>query len=228
MKMSSLLSAGVAACISLALAGGTLGAQDTLSLDPSVAATHWQGDARAFHDAGFSRQPNLDAALRDQGFRADRLSRAETRALEDAFRQLFPNQHPQRYRLNRTQADALVYIALLQPDERGRGRGGVPGRASCDTAGLIVYELGDMLGDQYRDHPRGRPGTPLTRDEQDELRSGARQIHQLALRCGNRALAEEADALAALAGQRRTDRAQVERQIRRMKTLVRSDRLARW
>jgi hypothetical protein len=94
----------------------------------------------------------LGEVLRDFGYDADRLSAGQQERLDDARYRLFPDQSP-RQRLNRTQAIAVVYTALVYPrgtggrggwdDDRGRDRPDDAGRCVAIDEG--VYELLNLV-----------------------------------------------------------------------------------
>jgi hypothetical protein len=213
----------LAACLLAALAAMPAHAQPAPRPLPPVDAAVWQGDTRGHYDAGIARQPAVEDALRAHGFRSDRLTRQQTRALEETHRDLFPDHDPRRQRLNRTQASALVYMALVHPLEAERGRGArAPGRG-CESTALLVYDLGDLL----TEHDRAR-SIFLSREEQQRLRDGAAEVQRAAVRCGNSRLADEASRLGVLASERMVERDRALRQIRSMKGIARQDLAGRF
>lgn len=108
--------------------------------------TRSYGAAASAHDARL-----LGEALRDFGYSSDRLSIAQRERLDDARARLFPDA-PSRQRLNRTQAIAVVYTALVYP--RGTGGGGGRGGWNDDggRGGWDDRDRGDW--DRDRDRPR--------------------------------------------------------------------------
>jgi hypothetical protein len=162
-----------------------------------------------------NRQPAVDDALRSHGYRGDRLDRAQERALDDTFVELFPGLNPQWDRLNRTQATALVYMALVHNTGRDPHRG-TPRQAFCGTTARRVADL-DLL---YDPPARGRPQW-LRTDEQRRLRAETEEIARLARGCGEVELLDHANAFIAYLSERRTDRERTSRYITRMKTLAR-------
>jgi hypothetical protein len=179
----------------------------------SVPSAEWsasRSDARA---ADLVRQESVEYALRSFGYRANRLSRQEQRALEQSFTELFPGRDARRHRLTETQATALVYVALVHDARHGSRRPNQ--RGACDGAIRQVNEL-----DRVFDAPgRGRP-RHLTSEEQRALIREAGQIERLAISCGERRLADQASELAELAADRRTERDRVARHVERMKGTV--------
>jgi hypothetical protein len=156
----------------------------------------------------------LEEAMREHGFRSDRLSNAQMRALDATFRQLFPEQDARRYRLNRTQASALVYMALVQPRDR---LGSGPGRGYCDDLGTLVRRMSDDFLRDNRNRSRY-----LDRNEQEALLRDAREVEQSARRCDHRSVEEEARTLVRLVSQRTVERDLAIRQIQRLQSIVRT------
>jgi hypothetical protein len=71
-------------------------------------------------------QPQIDRALAEFGFDANRLRPEQQRALQSAWRDLLPDADPGRYALNSAQATAIVYLALVHGRDRRGGWGGDP------------------------------------------------------------------------------------------------------
>lgn len=136
------------------------------------------------------------------------------RALDATFRQLFPEQDARRYRLNRTQASALVYMALVLPRDVVGSR---PGRAYCDDLGALVRRMSDDFLRDNRNRSRY-----LDRYEQDVLLRDAREVEQAARRCDHRSVEDEARTLVRIASQRSVEREQAIRQIQRLHSVVRT------
>lgn len=162
-----------------------------------------------------ARNPLVAEALRSHGLRPERLTRAQERALEQTHSELFPEGVGLRHRLNRTQATALVYMALVHPARRDQA-GNWPRRPACERAADRVFELEELFDAPGRGQPRF-----LRRDEQEALVDEARGIERLARGCGEHRLAEEASQLVSLTSAPRSDREQVARQVQRMKGVVR-------
>ncbi len=161
------------------------------------------------------RQPMVEDALRSFGYRPELLTRAEERALENTYFELFPDADPRRTRLNRSQATALVYIALVHSNRRDTSS---PwrGRQSCEVAARRVYELEDFFTIPGRGQPRY-----LRRIEQEPLLEEAREIQRLARSCGEYELVDHASDLVSLVSRHRAERELVARQVDRMKAVVR-------
>jgi hypothetical protein len=202
-----------------------LAALAALALGAPLATLHSQSvrlgmdaaSARQVENARFAdtRIPRvLHATLGEYGYNADRLSRAERRALEDVHGELFPRTGPlARAQLNRAQAVALVYVALVEPS-RDRGWPG-RGRAVCGEAGERVYSLARAFADAGTGHRLF-----LSREEQEQARRGARDIQQAAAGCGQFRLADQAMDLLALLNSNLAERNRVGEQIDRMRRTV--------
>ncbi|CAN5875145.1 hypothetical protein BH23GEM7_BH23GEM7_23840 [soil metagenome] len=168
-------------------------------------------------DRSLIRHPLVEDALRSYGLRSDRLTRAQERALEDTFSELYPDRDARRQRLNRTQATALVYMALVHPGRRDAAL--PPGRPvgrACEMPARLVYELED-----YFDAPRRGQPRYLRDREQQQLQTSARDIQRQARSCGDFRLTDEATALVRMLAERRVEREQVAQQVDRMKAVVR-------
>ncbi len=214
------LLAGVAVVVPLALGDVSLGAQSAQHLQPTVSVLQdWQREQVGWGNADVRMSRELEDALREHGFRSDRLSTAQTRALDATFRQLFPEQDARRYRLNRTQASALVYMALVQP--RDSRYGSTPGRSVCDDLGSLVRRMNDDFLRDNRNRSRY-----LDQRERDVLLRDARDVEQAARRCDHRSAEDEARTLVRIASQRTVEREQAIRQIQRLQGIVRT--ASRW
>lgn len=168
-------------------------------------------------DRNLIRQPLVEDALRSYGFRPDRLTRGQERALEDTFSELYPDRDARRQRLNPTQATALVYMALVHP---GRRDAALPPRRpigrACELPARMVYELEDYFEAPRRGQPR------FLRDrEQQQLQASARDLQRQARSCGDFRLTDEATELVRILSERRVEREQIAQQVERMKAVVR-------
>jgi hypothetical protein len=161
------------------------------------------------------RQPLVEDALRQHGMRPDRLGRAEERALGETFAALFPEADARWYRLNRTQAAALVYMALGQPGRSGESRR-TSRRAACESAAELVGELDDLFG-----APRRGQSRLLLPAEQQRIRAQAREILRLSDACGERRLTDATIDLIDLVSDQRAERERVARQVSRLRSLAR-------
>lgn len=109
--------------------------------------------------ASVHNQRLMADVLRDFGYTSERLTARQRERLDDARYRLFPDQSP-RQRLNRTQAIAVVYTALVYPRGTG-GRGGQgDGRGGWDD-GRGGWD-DDRGRDRDWDRDRPRSGSRCT------------------------------------------------------------------
>jgi|GEM_PF-4916622 len=110
--------------------------------------------AGAAHWRGSRNEQQINHAVRYYGFRPNRLTERQVRSIQDAWYELLGGQSSRRT-LSRAQATAIVYLALVHPNEQdgwyedgrpGRGYGG--GRQSGGWND-------DRPGDGYDDRPGG-------------------------------------------------------------------------
>lgn len=185
-------------------------------------AMHGGSEAQAQY-AGRNRVL-IDEAARELGVRPSRLTTRQVSALEAAFPRLFPTENPRRYTLNRSQATALVYLALVHPrgtrgpgwddrdrdryDEwdRDRGRDGGwdderPGgsrsaltRRECQEITTRAYEAANVIDAE---------GSSLFLDsgEKEQVRTLLREVQRIAASRGETAVADRAGAIIAGANQ---------------------------
>ena len=96
-----------------------LGAQ-TESGRPNIAAVDTSSNAALRAPGGMTTRVynnvRFDEALRPYGRKYVQLSMRERRQVQDAFENLLPGERLEQYRLNPTQARAVVYIAFGAPD----------------------------------------------------------------------------------------------------------------
>ena len=166
------------------------------------------------------------------GFDAGRMTAAQERAIDDAWERLLPGEDSRTYRLNRTQAMAIAYVALVlqaQPgrggwDEEGPARPGRPGRGrddggAMDAAIQTIYDLAGVIPHSTIN------GVFLSAPEKERIRRDAPEIQRLALRGSCTPLADEASRLSqATAGSAPADRRVVANLLERMKTAAQSCR----
>lgn len=209
------LLAGVAVMIPLTLDDVSLGAQSAQDLQPTVSVLQdWHREHAGWGNSDVRITRELEDALRGHGFRPDRLTRRDMNALDRTFAQLFPEQDARRYRLNRTQASALVYMALVQPRDVVGSR---PGHSFCDDLGSLVRRMSDDFLRDNRNRSRY-----LDRYERDVLLRDARELEQAARRCDFRSVEDESRTLVRIASQRTVEREQAIRQIQRLQSIVRT------
>jgi hypothetical protein len=204
----------VASAVLLCAAEAPLHAQVQKAAD--IAASMSRGSGEPWSRLA-RRQPQVDEALRGFGFRMDRLDRRQERSLDETFQELFPGRDPQFDRLNRTQANALVYMALVHGSARRDEGRLMPRRMVCESAASRVHELETLFAAPGRGQSQ-----MLRRDEQERLSSETREISRLARLCGDDALVDHVDAFASLLDERRVERDRTARHVTRMKTLARA------
>jgi hypothetical protein len=199
----------------------------TLASAPGAAATMLAAQGAAVETAAWRdrsadawgrelrRQPMVKQALRGHGYNPNRISQAQERALGEAYRELFPERNARWDRLNRTQATALVYMALVHPGRSG-STGRQPRRSDCETVATQVWELEDSFAPAGRGQARH-----LNRTEREWLLAQAAEVQRSAHLCGDRRLEDAAHELNILLSEQRPDRERVTRQVSRMKSLVR-------
>ncbi|HYE96140.1 MAG TPA: hypothetical protein VD962_08010 [Rubricoccaceae bacterium] len=150
----------------------------TLLLLPAVASGQTSNDrliAQALEDLGVSPDGRVIEA-----------------AVEEAFSQLYPRERYGSFRMNRTQARAIAYIAVLIAADGGR-RGPspvpipTPGPYGCEEAVERTYDL-------VAEIPADPPGFGifLTDDEKAAIRRMAPDIRRAAASCGCTGLADAA------------------------------------
>jgi hypothetical protein len=168
---------------------------------------------------GSGNEQMIDEAVRGFGFRPNRLTDAQLRAIDRAWGELLGHT-TRRAALNRTQATAIVYMALVHP-ERGYGRpggggygygydeeydddgygrpgGGRPGGwdAGCDQMEADAYRLGNLVSAPAD----GSASLFVTDPDRGRARTLARQIQERAIECRATAAADRAgEVMAALA-----------------------------
>lgn len=191
---------------------------------------------------GQRNQELLDQALRDAGFSPRRLRQQDRDALEAAWARLLPEANPRRYQLNRYQAAALVYVALVLP--RGGGRGGWNGddRGGWnDGRGGYQDDRDDRDDYDDRDTRGGRGGAQcrdlqtrvydvinqvygndgrslfLSASEKQQVRASAMGVQRTAADLGYRGVADRATDVIASVSTSMPDREQVLARARSMK-----------
>jgi hypothetical protein len=191
-----------------------------------AAASHAPAHAQATaaHWRGTGNEQLLNQAVRRYGYRPNRLSDGEVRAINRAWVELL-GPGSRRAPLNRAQATAIVYLALVEPredayagrppvedyDRPGGGYGrpgdgygrpddgyGRPGywAAACDEMEGDAYRLGNLVS-----APRDNGGLFVTDPERGRARALARQIQEQAVQCRATGAADRAgEVLAELSG----------------------------
>lgn len=175
-----------------------------------AAASHTSAAAQAgtARWRGPGNEQLIEQAVRRYGYRPNRLTDAQVHAIDRAWVELL-GPGARRGALNRSQATAIVYLALVEPTEHayaGRDRddhdrpgGGYTGRpgawdARCDEMEADAYRLGTLVS-----APRSNSGLFVNEPERGRARALARQIQERAVQCRATAAADRAgDVLAAL------------------------------
>lgn len=182
----------------------------------------------------------LESALRYYGYDPYRLTRGQSYSLDRARAELL-GQGTDRRALSRTQATAIVYMALVFPREEGRygrhgggygdyeGRGGYgqpnggfgreprPGR--CQEVEAQAYELGNVVSASARDG-----GLFVSDPEKGQARSLARRIQQGAVQCGRTDAADVADEIIEELSRPLPERSGIARQVAELKRALRGER----
>ncbi|HEX8392678.1 MAG TPA: hypothetical protein VF665_10020 [Longimicrobium sp.] len=211
-----------------------------LLLGAAPAASH----AQSSYGGGVERVSRLDSqlenALRYYGYEPYRLTRDQSYALDRARTELL-GAGTGRRALSRTQATAIVYMALVFPREQGRydrqgrgygdyeGRGGYdrpnggygrePRRGRCVEVEAQAYELGNVVSGSARDG-----GLFVNDPEKGQARSLARRIQQGAVQCGRSDAADVAGEIIEELSRPLPERSGIARQVAELKSALRGER----
>ena len=181
---------------------------------------------------GSRNEQMINQAVRYYGFRPNRLTNAQVDAIQETWYELFgPGA---RRALSRTQATAIVYMALVHPREEdgmyedgrpGRPGGGWnrPGGGYDDPPPYRGEACVQMEADAYRLENLVVSGNSIFLADADRgrARTLARQIQQNAVECRASAVADRvSDVLAALATQLPT-RSDVQARVNALKEAIR-------
>ena len=184
----------------------------------ALATSHAPADAQAAvaRWRGNGNEQLIDQAVRRYGYRPNRLTDQQVRAINNAWTELLgQGQGTRRVPLTRAQATAIVYMALVEPhdeDYRGRDRdrdeydrpgggygggyngggsgGGRPGGwwgAECDQMESDAYRLGTLVS-----APESNSGLFVNEPERGRARALARQVQERAVQCRATAVADRA------------------------------------
>ena len=193
-------------------------------------ASHWRG--------GRSEQA-IDQAVRYYGFRPNRLTRDQIDAIQRAWTELLGRDARTRP-LSRSQATAIVYMALVHPFEeegwydggrygggrRGGGWSGGPGGGyddrppyrddACLEMESDAYRLGNLVG-----APEVNTGLFIVEPEKGRARTLAREIQQRAIECRAPAVADRADEILRALSAALPSRSELETRVDALKHAIR-------
>lgn len=190
--------------------------------DAQASTAHWRG----------TRSERLiDRAVRFYGFNPGRLTGEQTAAINRMWAELL-GPGSRRAALTPNQATAIVYMALVFPDEEEGGwypdRPGYPGGGypddgypspwgrECVQMQSQAYELGNLVSASEHD-----PGLFVMEPDRGRARALARQIQQRAVECRATTAADRAgDVLAALSAAL-PSRSEVARRVDVLKRAIR-------
>lgn len=202
-----------------------------------AAVSHVPADAQAAiaRWRGSGNEQLIDQAVRRYGFRPNRLTDAQIRAINDAWTELL-GPTTRRTQLNRTQATAIVYMALVQPyeddrrpvydvprdddryDRPGGGyQGGRPGwwSAECDAMEADAYRLGNLVS-----APERNASLFVQEPERGRARALARRIQEQAVQCRAYSAADRAGDVLTLLSDNLPDRSDVAQQVDALKRAI--------
>jgi hypothetical protein len=186
--------------------------------------THWRGSRS---------ERMIDRAVRYYGYNPNRLTREQSRAIEQTWSELL-GPGAQRGVLTPTQATAIVYMALVHPYEEQAGgrypdrpdyddRPGYPGGSrppywgrECVQMQSQAYELGNLVSasETYT-------GLFVMEPEKGRARTLARQIQQNAIECRATAVADRAGEVLAALSDHLPERSVVARRVNALKQEIR-------
>jgi hypothetical protein len=199
----------------------------------ALASPHSPADAQSstapWRDSRSERM--IDRAVRYYGYNPNRLTREQSRAIEQTWSELL-GPGGRRTTLTPTQATAIVYMALVFPHEEQAG-GGYPDRPDyghdrpggsrppywgreCVQMQSQAYELGNLVSASET-----HTGLFVMDPEKGRARTLARQIQQNAIECRATAVADRAgDVLTALSDHL-PERTVVSRRVEALKQEIR-------
>lgn len=186
---------------------------------------------------GSGNEQLIEQAVRRYGFRPNRLTDAQIRAINHAWTELL-GPTTRRTQLNRTQATAIVYMALVQPYEDDRRPGGPvydaprdddrydrPGGGYQGGSGWWSAECDGMEADAYRlgtlvSAPERNAGLFVQEPEKGRARALARRIQEQAVQCRAYAAADRAGDVLTLLSDNLPEREDVARQVDALKRAI--------
>jgi hypothetical protein len=163
---------------------------------------------------------HIDEAVRYYGHNPARLRPAQRAAIDHAIDELFPGSRRRRQTLNRAQATAAVYMALVYPTERAGGPGRVvgppPRRDACTRVERLAYDMENVLN--------GGSSLFVGDHEKRQIRSLAVEAQRGAVDCRNHAAADAAGDVLQSLSPSLPSRSTVARHVRDLKLALRDDR----
>lgn len=188
-------------------------AQRSTDLSREADDTRSYGAVASVHNARL-----MNEIMREYGIDPERLGPAQAERIDEVRYRLFPDAEPRRQRLSRTQALAVVYLALVYPRERRGGGGGgwdndddggrdrdwdrdrgPRGNRQCAEVDRGVYELLNITGVQD-------PMLFLNDEEKVRVRTAASAVQRAAIDGGLRQVADRAAEVIALSQEQMPDR----------------------
>lgn len=175
----------------------------------------------------------IDRAMRYYGYNPNRLTREQSRAIDQAWSELL-GPGARRGTLTPTQATAIVYMALVFPHEEPAGGGypdrpgyddrpGYPGGSrppywgrECVQMQAQAYELGNLVSASET-----QTGLFLMDPDKSRARTLARQIQQNAIECRATAVADRAGAVLTALSANLPARTDVARRVDALKQEIR-------
>jgi hypothetical protein len=162
---------------------------------------------------------HIDEAIRYYGHNPARLRPAQRAAIDQAIDELFPDSRRRRQALNRSQATAAVYMALVFPTERGgpgRVVGPPPRRDACTRVERLAYDMENVLN--------GGSSLFVGDHEKRQIRSLAVEAQRGAVDCRNHAAADIAGDVLQSLSPSLPSRSTVARHVRDLKLALRDER----
>jgi hypothetical protein len=195
-----------------------------------AAASHTPADAQASvaRWRGTGNEQLIEQAVRRYGYRPNRLTDAQVHAINRAWAELLGST-TRRVALNRAQATAIVYLALVEPTEQAYadrdrddydrpGSGyGRPGywSAECDAMEGDAYRLGNLVS-----APQGNGSIYVNEPERGRARALARQIQERAVQCRATSAADRAGEVLVALSDQRPRRGAVENRVNALKLAI--------
>jgi hypothetical protein len=203
----------------------------------ALASPHTPADAQSSSTTtqwrGSRSERMIDRAVRYYGYNPGRLTREQSRAIEQTWSELL-GPGARRGALTPTQATAIVYMALVFPREEQAGGGypdrpeyddrpGYPGDSrppywgrECVQMQSQAYELGNLVSASET-----HTGLFVMDPEKGRARTLARQIQQNAIECRATAVADRAGEVLAALSAHLPERTDVARLVDRLKREIR-------